>query len=194
MRIPHEFYPTPPAAVRALLSVERFDGGIWEPACGDGAIAEELLQHGYTVFATDKYDHGYGLPNRDFLKNAEPPTGSVNIVTNPPYGRGLADQFIGQALRHIRCSGGKAAMLLNLAGLSHPIRTPRWKKSKPKAVYFTDSIVCWPRNGYGDPPRYFTKHRYAWVVWDARHDGPTTADWLSAHDFRHSRSLAGGTS
>jgi hypothetical protein len=28
------FYPTPPEATRALLSVETFDGLIWEPACG----------------------------------------------------------------------------------------------------------------------------------------------------------------
>lgn len=38
-----DFYPTPPAAVRALLSVETFEGAIWEPACGDGAIAGALL-------------------------------------------------------------------------------------------------------------------------------------------------------
>lgn len=35
-RIPNEFYPTPPEATRALLSVETFDGSIWEPACGGG--------------------------------------------------------------------------------------------------------------------------------------------------------------
>lgn len=32
-RAPFEFYPTPPEATRALLSVENFDGDIWEPAC-----------------------------------------------------------------------------------------------------------------------------------------------------------------
>ena len=31
-RLPNEFYPTPPEATRALLSVETFDGSIWEPA------------------------------------------------------------------------------------------------------------------------------------------------------------------
>lgn len=28
-RIPNDFYPTPPEATRALLSVEDFDGSIW---------------------------------------------------------------------------------------------------------------------------------------------------------------------
>ena len=32
-RAAFEFYPTPPEATRALLSVEAFDGSIWEPAC-----------------------------------------------------------------------------------------------------------------------------------------------------------------
>lgn len=41
-RAAYEFYPTPPEATRALLSVESFDGAIWEPACGDGAISEVL--------------------------------------------------------------------------------------------------------------------------------------------------------
>ena len=38
-RAAYEFYPTPPEATRALLSVEHFHGSIWECACGDGAIA-----------------------------------------------------------------------------------------------------------------------------------------------------------
>ena len=38
----HNFYPTPPEATRALLSVETFDGPIWEPACGQGHIAKVL--------------------------------------------------------------------------------------------------------------------------------------------------------
>ena len=32
-RAAFEYYPTPPEATRALLSVEKFEGSIWEPAC-----------------------------------------------------------------------------------------------------------------------------------------------------------------
>jgi hypothetical protein len=39
LRADHDYYPTPPEAVRALLGVEQFEGTIWEPACGDGAIS-----------------------------------------------------------------------------------------------------------------------------------------------------------
>jgi hypothetical protein len=45
-RIPNEFYPTPPETVRALLPVDSFDGSIWDPACGEGAIAKVLAASG----------------------------------------------------------------------------------------------------------------------------------------------------
>jgi hypothetical protein len=57
-----DFYPTPPEGTRALLSVERFEGPIWEPACGDGAIsrvshnvAPALSNDGSTVYVVVKW-------------------------------------------------------------------------------------------------------------------------------------------
>ncbi|MDX2159134.1 MAG: hypothetical protein SFW09_21730 [Hyphomicrobiaceae bacterium] len=44
---------TPPEATRALLSVERFDGPIWEPACGLGHISNVLTEAGNEVVSTD---------------------------------------------------------------------------------------------------------------------------------------------
>ena len=95
-RLPNEFYPTPPEATRALLSVESFEGSIWEPACGEGAIASVLTDAGHTVVATDLVDYGYGIAPTDFLKEIRPR--ARHIVTNPPYGSGLADAFITKAL------------------------------------------------------------------------------------------------
>jgi len=46
--------------VRALLSVETFEGSIWEPACGDGAISKVLLAAGFDVVSTDLIDRGFG--------------------------------------------------------------------------------------------------------------------------------------
>ena len=92
-RLPNEFYPTPPEATRALLSVETFEGSIWEPACGEGAIAKELTAAGHTVVSTDLVDYGFGIPRVDFLKEIRPR--ARHIVTNPPYGSGL-----GRCLHH----------------------------------------------------------------------------------------------
>ena len=181
-RLPNEFYPTPPEATRALLSVERFDGPIWEPACGEGAIAEVLAQAGHPVVSTDLCPYGFGVSGVDFLK--EPMPRAKHIVTNPPYGNGLADAFLTQALSMTRITGGKVAFLLNLASLCHPCRTPLWRSAPPASLYAMDGIVCWPEHRYGPAPEAFKRHRYVWAVWSPDHSGPTTFGWLSARDFR----------
>lgn len=181
-RIPHEFYPTPPEAVRALLSVEAFDGDIWEPACGDGAISKTLSEAGHAVVSTDLVDQGFGEPGVDFLQQTLPR--AKHIITNPPYGRGLADAFIRRALTLTRLSGGAVAMLLNLQSLCHSVRTPRWRNAPPAAIYAVDDIVCWPEDRYGPAPRHIIKHRYCWVVWRPGHQGDTIFNWLSGGDFR----------
>ena len=83
-RAAFEFYPTPPEATRALLSVEHFEGDIWEPACGDGAISKVLEEAGYSVISTDLINRGYGRGGQNFLKSTTPL--ARNIITNPPYG------------------------------------------------------------------------------------------------------------
>jgi hypothetical protein len=171
------FYPTPPAAVRALLSVESFDGSIHEPACGKGHISRELEAAGHNVFSTDLNDWGFGYAGFDFLRQERPR--AKHIVTNPPYGRGLADAFINRALYLTRKTGGKVVMLLNLASLAHPCRTPLWQKDPPARLYAVDSVVCWP-DEHRAPPRHFLQHRYCWAVWTPDHAGPSAFWWLSA--------------
>ena len=46
------FYPTPPEATLALLSVESFDGSVWEPACGKGHIASVLKSQSFRSVLT----------------------------------------------------------------------------------------------------------------------------------------------
>lgn len=181
-RIPNEFYPTPPKAVRALLSVETFDGTIWEPACGDGAIAKVLAASGHEVVSTDRYSYGFGHSGIDFLAEREPR--ARHIVTNPPYGRGLADAFLLSALKLTSQTGGKVAFLLNIASLCHPRRTALWQQYPPARIYAVDDIVCWPTHRYGPAPELFKRHRYCWVVWDPEHQGAPTFGWLSAEAFR----------
>jgi hypothetical protein len=180
-RAPFEFYPTPPAATRALLSVERFEGSVWEPACGNGALARELVASGHDVVATDIVDWGYGQPGLDFLETREPR--ARHIITNPPYGHGLADDFVRHALFLTRRAGGRAAMLLNIASLCHPSRHARFVQHPPSVIYALDDCVCYP---LGDPARastYTLAHRYAWVIWDHGHTGETAFRWLSTAPF-----------
>ena len=175
------FYPTPREATLALLSVERFEDSIWEPACGKGHISEVLNAQGHNVISTDLNDWGYGVTGIDFLDEAKPR--ARHIVTNPPYGSGLADAFIAKALAFTRITQGKAAMLLNLASLSHAKRTNFWKAHPPARLYAIDDIVCWP-DPERRPPRHFTQQRYVWAIWTPGHKGPSAFWWLSGADFR----------
>lgn len=162
-RAPYEFYPTPPEATRALLSVESFDGSVWEPACGEGHISKVLQTAGHDVVSTDLVAYGYGQGGRDFLAEREPL--ARNIVTNPPYGRGLADAFAKHALKLTADTGGKVAMLLNITSLCHPRRHEFYVAHPPAAIYALDECVCWPN---GDPRQATTtiaQQRYCWVVW-----------------------------
>jgi len=185
LRIPHEFYPTPPEATRALMSVEQFTGSVWEPACGDGGIARVLTdEFALQVVATDLVDYGYGHSGIDFTQETAPR--ARHIVTNPPYGYGLGDAFAVRALHMTAQTGGKVALFLNLTSLCHQKRTHWFRCNPPARIYAVDNIVCWPdaKHGYGEAPRYFKKHRYCWVVWDPRHRGATEFHWLSGAEFR----------
>ncbi len=180
-RAPYEFYPTPPEATRALLSVEAFDGPIWEPACGLGHISKVLEEAGYDVVSTDLIARGYGQGSVDFLQ--ETVSRARHIVTNPPYGRGLGDAFVLKALQLTARTGGSVAMLLNLASLCHPTRHGFWTAHPPAVIYGLDELVCWPE-GRPELARSSTAtHRYCWVVWKLGHDGWPVFRWLSTRGF-----------
>ncbi len=163
-RVPHDFYPTPSSAVRAFLAAEPFEGSVWEPACGDGAIAKELVAHGYDVTATDLIDRGYGRGNVDFLETIFPR--SKHIVTNPPYGSGLADAFVTHALKLAAITNGRVAMLLNIASLCHRDRHAFWTERPPSRLYALDDCVCFPAGKAEAATRFTHQHRYVWAVWE----------------------------
>jgi hypothetical protein len=183
-RAKDDFYPTPPEATRALLSVERFDGSIWEPACGDGAISSVLTHAGHFVISTDLIDRGYGDGGVDFLAEAAPR--AKHIITNPPYGRGLADKFIGRALSLTRKTGGSVAMLLALSSLCHPTRHDKFVRSPPAAIYGLDHLVCFPNGIYNEAIVGAGTERFCWVVWKHGFEGRPAFWWLSISEFRTS--------
>ena len=184
-RVPAEYYPTPHGVISALLAVERFDGSVWEPACGDGRISRALGWRGHFVVSTDLHDHGAGLTGIDFLAERTPR--ARNIVTNPPYGRGLADRFVEKALALTAMTGGKVAMLLNLASLCHPMRTEWWQNHPPVRIYAVDDCECWDTERFGPTPWRTNTQRYAWIVWEPNHRGATQFSWLPVRKFTRSQ-------
>ena len=181
-RAAHDFYPTPPEAIRALLSEVSFSGTIWEPACGDGAISKVLQGAGYETVDTDLIDRGYGIGGVNFLHQKRPL--AKNIVTNPPYGLGLGDRFVLKALNFCKATGGKVAMLMNLSSLCYPKRTQFFFDFPPKLILGLDELVCFP---YGDPALSSTpvaKQRYCWGVWEPGYNGRPEFWWAQTANFK----------
>jgi hypothetical protein len=164
-----DFFPTPRWATHALIDNERFDGTIWEPACGDGSMSEVLLQAGNEVESSDLFDRGYGEIGHDFLttKRKRP-----NIVTNPPYNS--AEGFVATG---VRSAERKFALLLRLAFLegANRARTIFHVHSPARVWVFSERITFYPKNakiaGSGTTA-------YAWFVWDKHHTGSTELRWF----------------
>lgn len=164
-----DFFPTPPWATYALTDNERFDGDLWECACGDGAMSHVLEEMGKPVYSSDLYVRGYGDPGIDFL---DPPRSADNIITNPPYN--CAEGFVASGVKHAR---RKFALLLRLAFLEGANRANTiFARTPPSRVWvFSERITFYPagaeRKGSGTTA-------YAWFVWDKDAMGGTQLKWF----------------
>lgn len=165
-----DFYPTPPEGTRALLTVEQFDGAIWEPACGDGAISKELAAAGYEVVSTDLVDRGYGEARVDFL--LEWHSRAPNLVTNPP--NKLLDQFMQQATRLVP---GKIALLAPVRSVAGVRRRQIYETTALARIWvFAPRPQLW-RGGVPTSENGSVMD-LAWLVWDRAHRGPPTIGWI----------------
>lgn len=166
-----DFYATPRSSIEQLLGVEAFDGPVWEPACGDGAISRVLQEKGYEVTSTDLIERGFGTGGVDFLMEYKPL--AENIVTNPPFK--LGTEFAGHALQLVR---RKVAMLLKVGFLEGPTRETlhmslaRVWVMRRRVTFLKGGKEFSRSNGKGGI------HAYAWFVWDKSHSGPVTLGWL----------------
>lgn len=121
-----DYYATEPKATEWLCKLERFEGRILEPSCGEGHMSRVLEAAGYDVASRDLVDRGYGEV-ADFLAidNLE---WDGNIVTNPPYK--YAQQFVEKALSIIP-EGKKVAMFLKLTFLEGKARRALFRSTPP---------------------------------------------------------------
>lgn len=164
-----DYFPTPPWAVRALAHYvmpevgfvgKRF-GVAWEPACGEGHIAEVLAEYADDILASDVFDYGYGQV-QDFLSyngDAEK-TGVDWIITNPPFGD-KTEAFVLKALDLARIG---VAMFVRLQWLETIGRYERLFRDKPPTLiaFFCERVnLC---KGRWDPAGG-TATAYIWLVW-----------------------------
>jgi hypothetical protein len=182
-REPQEFYPTPPEPTRAILHAKidrlrEFDG-VWEPACGNGAMVRECKTVGLTTFASDLVQRGAAKTVRDFydFKVAAFPA----ILTNPPFDqcgwRNGKARWLYHALDVLNVE--YMALLLNWNFPGAGGLGPFWAKYPPARVY----LMRWKIDftGQGAPPML-----NAWFVWDRKYKGETVLRMLDRMDARQS--------
>jgi hypothetical protein len=171
-----DFYPTPAWATHALMLNEKFEGSIWEPACGDGEMAEviKLYTPGQNIFCTDLYDHGYGAAGTEFISSASRKDIQINnIITNPPYN--IANDFVAKALE---VADKKVAMLLRLAYLEGQERYDTlYSVTPPTRVWvFSERITFYKK---GATKKGSGTTAYGWFVWDKEDSSKKTElKWL----------------
>ena len=166
-----DFYPTPPCAVKALLAREKFDGPIWEPACGDGAISKVLESAGYTVISTDLVARGYGEARVDFLM--EHKALAPNIITNPPF-----KYCLPFARRALDLADSKVALLCRLAWLEGVERREFFESTPLARVLIFSRRLDIRRNGWVPNKGNRGMIAFAWFVWDHSYVGKPTLGWL----------------
>lgn len=177
-----DYFPTPAWATHALIASERFEGGIWEPACGDGAMSRVLETTGLPIQSTDLFDRGYGSSGIDFLTAN---SAADNIITNPPYNS--AEAFVKAGLLQAR---RKVALLLRLAFAEGANRQRFIFSTRPptRIWVFSERITFYPA---GAIQKGSGTTAYAWFVWDQLHIGTTEMKWLPlGYKIRYSTKAA----
>ncbi|MDR3513205.1 MAG: hypothetical protein P4L73_16335 [Caulobacteraceae bacterium] len=164
-----DFFPTPAWATHALIDNEKFKGGVWESACGNGAMSKVLEQATSSVTSSDLYKRGYGDAGVDFL---EADWRADNIVTNPPYN--AAEGFVRSGVKLAR---QKFALLLRLAFLEGANRANTiFAETPPARVWvFSERITFYPA---GAVQQGSGTTAYAWFVWDKDAPSGTELKWL----------------
>lgn len=164
-----DFFPTPPWATYALIDNEKFEGDIWESACGDGTMSKVLEETGSNVPSSDLFERGYGDAGVDFLAADRR---ASNIVTNPPYN--CAEGFVRSG---VKLAQRKFALLLRLAFLEGANRQRTiFSESPPSRVWvFSERITFYPK---GAEQKGSGTTAYAWFVWDKDAPRGTQLCWF----------------
>jgi hypothetical protein len=173
-RQPGDFYPTPAWVTECLLQHVELRGPIWEPCCGDGAIAKVLAARGHNVVASDLVDHGFGQAGVDIFQQSRMPEGCRALVTNPPYGGGGVTGkvrrvsremllFTEHALNLAYRASGQLALLVRLQWIAGQKVATLLSSSPLEAVIILTQRIRWFDRG---AKTNAGQHHHAWIFVD----------------------------
>ena len=182
----NDYYATDPQAFKDFLWAfgdrdgEILNRKVWEPACGEGNLAQVLRDRGFLVLATDKIDRGYGEVY-DFLEQTERMRWDGDVITNPPYKGNQDIDFVRKSLDMV--SKGKwVIMLFKVQFVASKKRFFLFQELPPKFIYVHSSrIKIWKNN---DDDGCSNALDYAWFVWEKGFTGETITRWIPSQDYR----------
>ena len=158
-----DFYATPTEVTVALLDFLEDKmlidppATIWEPAMGNGAMFDVMLDRGYRVLGSDLHPQVDILPSIDFLKTN---TECDWIITNPPFSK--ATEFIVHALE----LGKPCAFLLKSQFWHARSRLDLFRENPPSYVL---PLTWRPDFLYGAKSGSPTME-CLWTVWSGGHE------------------------
>ncbi len=168
----HDYYATDPKAIPILFNEETFTN-VWECACGEGWLSNEIQKYGVLKRSSDLVNRGYGEVGVDFL-SIDNMSWDGDIITNPPYR--YAQEFVEKALQIIP-TGNKVAMFLKLQFMEGQKRKVMFKNYPPKTIYVSSSRIKCYKNGNNDYKN--SAIAYAWYVWEKGYKSETKVKWVN---------------
>lgn len=183
-----DFYPTPNWVTEALLASVPIRGPVWEPCCGNGAMAKVLSRAGLGVYASDLVNRGYG-DICDFFACGDPPRITTeprfqSIVTNPLYrfdGAVSLVDFARHAFMLTAPSEGQVALLVRLQWISGKQASAALTDCHLSHVVMLTKRIQWFAK---DAATKNAQHHHAWIVLDHRHTKHQPAKVVFADDKR----------
>jgi len=170
-----DYFPSPPWATRALMQYvigrmcDVSEMTCWEPAAGEGHMAEPLREYFKTVVASDVHDYGKGYEVGSFVGDGVSPDiawgperGADWIITNPPFR--LGEEFVRRAMVLAKVG---VAMLARTSFIESAARYPLFTGGAFYAFCPFASRVPMVKGRWD--PGASSATSYSWFIWTTKH-------------------------
>lgn len=176
-REPYEWYVEESACVHQLIEAERFEGTVWDPACGSATIPRVFREYGIRAIGTDLIERGYeDRAGVDFLACDHAESDADVIVSNFPYADSLMPM-----IEHARRLVPKVCALVPMRFLNSSARASFFRLTPPARVWVLSNRPSMPPGSKlqdGSVKVGGGKIDYCWLVFERGHNGPPEMGWL----------------